>query len=534
VLTDSRLAELLKANPHRAVKTHAMRLLGQRTKLADAAVAILQQALTAEDRLVQRAAVEAFAAQPKMSAVAGILQVQKQATPADTHLWHACKIAIRNTFQANPKELEKLSNLDADALERIGEAMLGLPTTEAGAFLAAHLELFAKRPTLNEVVRHIARYGSDQANTHLAEWLGTTNLEAQLVGYAALQRGRQEAGKPIPNVILQQAKALARQSLESGDDRRLQIGLDLVQQFRIGALRERVTQVAADANISEGRRGQAFLALTTLDSGAAVPVLLKVLLNVGEPEGVRTRAAQVMASVPAAHEALIQSLASIPARLGVVVANELALSPQGSEKLLTAVKAGKASGRLLQEQGVRQRLRERKLPDLDQRIAELTKGLPNADQKMIALMTSRRQGFDGQRADPVEGAKIFTKNCAICHQLGGQGAKIGPQLDGIGNRGLERLLEDILDPSRNVDQALRTTVVELKNGQVVSGLLLREEGQVLVFADAQGKEIRISKETIEERTSSLLSPMPANFADQVSEPEFYHLMAYLLQQRPKN
>ena len=61
---------------------------------------------------------------------------------------------------------------------------------------------------------------------------------------------------------------------------------------------------------------------------------------------------------------------------------------------------------------------------------------------------------------------VFLKNCTTCHQMGGQGALIGPQLDGIGNRGLERLVEDILDPSRNVDPAFFATLYVLKDGRV--------------------------------------------------------------------
>ena len=72
-----------------------------------------------------------------------------------------------------------------------------------------------------------------------------------------------------------------------------------------------------------------------------------------------------------------------------------------------------------------------------------------------------------------------------------RGPKIGPQLDGIGVRGLDRLLEDVLDPNRNVDQAFRATTLTLKNGQSLTGLVLREEGAVIVLADAQGKEQRI-------------------------------------------
>jgi putative heme-binding domain-containing protein len=96
---------------------------------------------------------------------------------------------------------------------------------------------------------------------------------------------------------------------------------------------------------------------------------------------------------------------------------------------------------------------------------------------------------------------------------------------------VDRLLEDILDPSRNVDQAFRTTILTLKNGQTISGLLLREEGAVMVLADAQGKEVRVPGDTIDEKAVSPLSPMPANFADQIPEAEFYHLLAYLLAQQ---
>ena len=68
--------------------------------------------------------------------------------------------------------------------------------------------------------------------------------------------------------------------------------------------------------------------------------------------------------------------------------------------------------------------------------------------------------------------------------------------------------------------------------QIVSGLVLREEGEVVILADAQGKEVRVTKSTIDERNLSPLSPMPANLVEQISEPDFYHLMGYLLSLRP--
>ena len=164
----------------------------------------------------------------------------------------------------------------------------------------------------------------------------------------------------------------------------------------------------------------------------------------------------------------------------------------------------------------------------------MTKGLPTADQRMAELMARRRAGYAKAKRDAKAGALVFKNNCAICHQMGGMGAKIGPQLDGIGGRGLDRLLEDILDPSRNVDIAMRSTTLYMKDGRTVSGLVLREEGAVIVMADVQGKEQRIPKADVDERRISLLSPMPANMADTIKEQDFHNLMAFLLQQKAKD
>jgi putative heme-binding domain-containing protein len=150
------------------------------------------------------------------------------------------------------------------------------------------------------------------------------------------------------------------------------------------------------------------------------------------------------------------------------------------------------------------------------------------------LINQRRDGYLKAEKDARVGLKVYEKHCAACHQIANQGAKIGPQLDGIGIRGLERLLEDTLDPNRNVDQAFRTTTLVLASGQLINGLLLRQDGTVLVLADNQGKEVRVPAGDVQERILSPLSPMPGNFAEQIPEPDFYHLLAYLLAQRTKD
>jgi putative heme-binding domain-containing protein len=297
-------------------------------------------------------------------------------------------------------------------------------------------------------------------------------------------------------------------------------------------LQEPLTTLASNKELPENQRQAALDALVAINARDQIPLLGRLLGETAETMSLREHSALLLARInqSEAHTEVLKALAVAPARLQNMIAIGLAGSRQGAGRLLEAVAAGKASARLLQERWVELQLQ--KYPDLKDPLAKLTQGLPPADQRLQELLQQRRINFVKAQKDTVVGAKVFEKNCANCHQIGGQGAKVGPQLDGVGIRGIDRLLEDILDPNRNVDQAFRSTTLALKSGQIVSGLVLREEGEVVVLADAQGKEVRITKNAIEERNVSSLSPMPANIVDQIPETDFYNLLAYLLAQRP--
>jgi putative heme-binding domain-containing protein len=177
------------------------------------------------------------------------------------------------------------------------------------------------------------------------------------------------------------------------------------------------------------------------------------------------------------------------------------------------------------------RLQSARLPNIQQRIARLTEGLPPAEERLQQSIQLRRAGYTKAAVDGDRGAKLFEKHCAICHTLAGRGAKIGPQLDGVGVRGLDRILEDVLDPNRNVDQAFRSTILALKSGRVLNGLVLNSDGDVVTLADAQGQQSQVPKADIDEQTMSKISPMPANVVDILTESEFYDLISFLLAQR---
>ena len=201
--------------------------------------------------------------------------------------------------------------------------------------------------------------------------------------------------------------------------------------------------------------------------------------------------------------------------------------------MLAAVEAGRVPARVLQDRTLADRLGASPARDAKVRLTALVKNLPPADAQLQKQIEARRAGFGTAQSSAARGAEVFTKACAVCHQLEGKGALVGPQLDGIGGRGLERLLEDILDPNRNVDKAFRTTVFVLKDGESVSGLFRREEGATLVYALANGQEARVPKADVKERRETETSLMPANFIEALTAAELNDLLAFLLGQKGK-
>jgi putative heme-binding domain-containing protein len=195
------------------------------------------------------------------------------------------------------------------------------------------------------------------------------------------------------------------------------------------------------------------------------------------------------------------------------------------------VKAGVASPRLLTSANVNAKFEALKSDQLSVQVAAIAANLPAQSEIIDKLVVERRAAYSKATPNLEKGTALFEKHCAACHQIEGKGAVVGPQLDGIGLRGLERLVEDVLDPNRNVDVAFRTTTIRTASGEVISGLVRREEGATLVLADNKGKEFSVPKSHIDQQAKGTLSLMPANVHEVVSESEFYDLVGYLLSQK---
>jgi putative heme-binding domain-containing protein len=310
------------------------------------------------------------------------------------------------------------------------------------------------------------------------------------------------------------------------------LAVRLVEQLKLAELVPNVVALLADQSSGLTLRTAAVQAVMRLNAAAARGALEQVVSNPSDPASLRAQAGQALGTVnaPSARAALTAAFAGASSSLEQSLALSLAGTPEGTDALLAAMAAGKASPRLLQDPPIVERLKPRLTGDREKKIAELTSSLPPADERIRQLVAKRSAAHAGSGAVAEKGAALFKTHCSACHKIGDVGQKVGPQLDGIGQRGPDRLLEDILDPNRNVDGAFRATIVVTTGGVTITGLKLRDEGRVLVLVDTQGKEQRIPAGEIEESNISPISPMPSNFAETILEQDFHHLLAFLLSQ----
>jgi putative heme-binding domain-containing protein len=537
-LDEATLEKALKDQP--GVRVHALAILGERATITAAQRKAILACLKHKNAHVQRAAADALGRHPSADNLRPLLDVRHAVPSADTHLLHVVRMALRDQLRSagNWKVLDKLEGWSERDQRAIADVSLGVPAPEAARYLMAHIQRWEYgRDPLVLFVHHIARHGDSKTTRALltfAKGNRSGDVLHQVALFRAIERGTAERGARLGKEVRAWAVDLAGRCLAARDGGAVQAGLELTGLLRLKAHEGKVIALAKGRSTPDGQRKAALNALAAIDARRHASTLGKVLADDSSSVDLREHAALLLsqANQKETRAQLVAALLAAPARLQNVIATGMAGSREGAEQLLEAVSTGKASARLLQERAVYLRLERANPPKWKERVAKLTAGLPAADKKMQALLDARRKGFLKAKKDVARGAKVYEKSCAICHQIGGKGAKIGPQLDGIGLRGLERLLEDTLDPNRNVDQAFRSTTLTTKKGKVISGLLLKEEGAVLVLADAQGKEVRVAKKDVEERSVSQLSPMPANFAEQIAEADFYHLMAYLLAQKP--
>jgi putative heme-binding domain-containing protein len=534
----------LRQDPKPIARTHLLKALAERKDWpasGEPNLRAISLSAIASDRNahVVHAAVDALARHPDPANIEPLLTLWRKTTPEDTHLIHATRIAIRNNLRDLGKIralAESLGNED-DTFHRIADVCLAIPNADAAAFLSTYLA----RPNVDvarerEYFHQATRYGEPATVARLVELApkkAGDDVGRQANILRALFNGAQERGEAVAPSVAEWASSLAGRLVKDSNGAVCRQGIELARDLRVPSVKDSLTTLASKNSPHADCRVTALESLIQIDPKQAFSLLTVIVPDAADSLDIRQPAAEMLGKLkdPAGTPILKDLLTIATGNLAVFAARGLSWSNDGADTLLTLMETGKAPAELLNDPVVSHELKFREAPRKEDRIKALKANIPTPDQAVRTLMEQRLEGWKQGSPDRARGEAIFNKNCGICHQIAGKGAKIGPQLDGVGIRGIDRLLEDTIDPDRNVDQAFRKTTFAMTDGSVFAGLILRREGAVIVVADQQGKEVRIAAADVEEQNESKLSPMPSDVARGLAPADFHDLMAYLLAQR---
>jgi putative heme-binding domain-containing protein len=147
------------------------------------------------------------------------------------------------------------------------------------------------------------------------------------------------------------------------------------------------------------------------------------------------------------------------------------------------------------------------------------------------LSKSSSSGLKGRNFQV--GQKMFAAGgCYACHRFGNQGGMNGPDLTGSGGRySPHDLLEQIMYPSKEINEQFVPTFVTLKSGEALSGVVVNLNGdRVTLNTDLYNPNQRTSvqRKEIQSMGPSTVSPMPPGLLNMMEKEEIMDLLAYIL------
>ncbi|WP_428665955.1 PVC-type heme-binding CxxCH protein [Runella sp.] len=530
-------------HPDPTVQVHAFRLFSEAESLSEAHRTLVVEALANKDPFIQRIAVEVLTRFSKVANLQPLMTLYQQTPEEDSHLRYATLLAIRTNLAAKGI-IQQVAAMqwkeDKEAL--LVKAALDIPSPDVATFVLNYLtahELPAAEFDKN--LEYIGRYATavqlNETILLLKKRFGN-EVDVQFALYNSLRRGVAQSGSAVTPQLQDWGVTMATHYLELPTrekepaaliTRRTQAA-DIAGEYKIAAsepyLQKLIVAKSADSKV----RLAAANALMSLSPQNNISLIGEVFHDRSELVALREKLVVTLARTPSPDVfALLEKGFIGSARsLQVGIAAALANSESGIDYLIKALKEENVNADVLTEVAVKERLAAKIKAAQQEQLNQLTAGGLNEFEERQKLIQSRLAKFEASKASTEAGRAVFTQNCSTCHQIKGIGGLIGPQLDGIGNWGQKALTEKILDPNRNISEAFRSYNITLNNGQSMTGLYRRTEGQTMVFANPSGQEFSVAKNDMKEYKASKYTLMPDQFRSVIPEKDFYALLGFLL------
>ena len=191
--------------------------------------------------------------------------------------------------------------------------------------------------------------------------------------------------------------------------------------------------------------------------------------------------------------------------------------------LLDAIEAGKIAARDIPGNR-RSALMRSSDEEIRARATKLFSANPTAARKDVIDRYMPAAQLKGNAA---AGRKIYEAICIACHRLGDQGNDGGPNLATVGNWSPEQILVNVIDPNREVAPAFVEYVVELNDGETLSGIIADETTTSVTLKWSGGQHRQISRQEISKIAASKLSLMPEGVEGSISIQQMADLIVFI-------
>ncbi len=147
------------------------------------------------------------------------------------------------------------------------------------------------------------------------------------------------------------------------------------------------------------------------------------------------------------------------------------------------------------------------------------------------LSAAAQTGLKGRSFE--NGRKMFgAAACFTCHRFGNQGGMTGPDLTGAGGRySAHDLIDQIINPSKVINEQFAPIVVTKNNGEMVTGVVVNLNGDnVMINTDSSDpyQQATIDRKDVKSIEPSKVSPMPPMLLMMLKKEEILDLTAYIL------
>ena len=125
------------------------------------------------------------------------------------------------------------------------------------------------------------------------------------------------------------------------------------------------------------------------------------------------------------------------------------------------------------------------------------------------------------------GREVFKTICSTCHRLDREGHQVGPDLLDIRSQPKESILLHIVVPDFEIAPGFAASMVELKDGRLVVGIVISETPESITLREPLAVEENILRSNISSLTASEHSLMPPGLEAVMSKQDMADLLSFL-------